>query len=535
MAKHIFVTGGVVSSLGKGITAASLGHLLKARGYRVTMQKMDPYLNVDPGTMSPFQHGEVFVTDDGQETDLDLGHYERFIDESLTCDSNFTQGSIYQSLIAKERRGDFLGGTVQVIPHVTNAIKERLRRIADQSGADIVISEIGGTIGDIESQPFIEAARQFKKEMPTGDVVFAHVTLVPYIAAAHEVKTKPTQHSVKELRSLGVQPDFIVCRSDHDIPSDVRDKIALFCDVAPTDVFSCIDASSIYAVPLALHDQEFDVRVLARLGLEAHAIDLTPLSLFLEAQRSCEKDVAIAVVGKYVSLPDAYLSITEALKHAGVADGTRVDVRFVDAEQVDGDSADRLLSDCDGILVPGGFGHRAFEGKIAAITYAREHGVPFFGICLGLQAAVCEFARNVAGLAGATSSEFDTSAAHQVISIMPDQLDVVDKGATMRLGAYPCKLVEGTRAREAYGSEIVYERHRHRFEVSNAYRDRLKDAGLVISGVSPDDRLVEMIELPDHPWFVASQAHPEFKSRPTRPHPLFASFVAASLAYRGAR
>lgn len=535
MAKHIFVTGGVVSSLGKGITAASLGHLLKARGYRVTMQKMDPYLNVDPGTMSPFQHGEVFVTDDGQETDLDLGHYERFIDESLTRDSNFTQGSIYQSLIAKERRGDFLGCTVQVIPHVTNAIKERLRRIADQSGADIVISEIGGTIGDIESQPFIEAARQFKKEMPTGDVVFAHVTLVPYIAAAHEVKTKPTQHSVKELRSLGVQPDFIVCRSDHDIPSDVRDKIALFCDVAPTDVFSCIDASSIYAVPLALHDQEFDVRVLARLGLEAHAIDLTPLSLFLEAQRSCEKDVAIAVVGKYVSLPDAYLSITEALKHAGVADGTRVDVRFVDAEQVDGDSADRLLSDCDGILVPGGFGHRAFEGKIAAITYAREHGVPFFGICLGLQAAVCEFARNVAGLAGATSSEFDTSAAHQVISIMPDQLDVVDKGATMRLGAYPCKLVEGTRAREAYGSEIVYERHRHRFEVSNAYRDRLKDAGLVISGVSPDDRLVEMIELPDHPWFVASQAHPEFKSRPTRPHPLFASFVAASLAYRGAR
>lgn len=535
MAKHIFVTGGVVSSLGKGITAASLGHLLKARGYRVTMQKMDPYLNVDPGTMSPFQHGEVFVTDDGQETDLDLGHYERFIDESLTRDSNFTQGSIYQSLIAKERRGDFLGGTVQVIPHVTNAIKERLRRIADQSGADIVISEIGGTIGDIESQPFIEAARQFKKEMPTGDVVFAHVTLVPYIAAAHEVKTKPTQHSVKELRSLGVQPDFIVCRSDHDIPSDVRDKIALFCDVAPTDVFSCIDASSIYAVPLALHDQEFDVRVLAQLGLEAHAIDLTPLSLFLEAQRSCEKDVAIAVVGKYVSLPDAYLSITEALKHAGVADGTRVDVRFVDAEQVDGDSADRLLSDCDGILVPGGFGHRAFEGKIAAITYAREHGVPFFGICLGLQAAVCEFARNVAGLAGATSSEFDTSAAHQVISIMPDQLDVVDKGATMRLGAYPCKLVEGTRAREAYGSEIVYERHRHRFEVSNAYRDRLKDAGLVISGVSPDDRLVEIIELPDHPWFVASQAHPEFKSRPTRPHPLFASFVAASLAYRGAR
>ena len=535
MAKHIFVTGGVVSSLGKGITAASLGHLLKARGYRVTMQKMDPYLNVDPGTMSPFQHGEVFVTDDGQETDLDLGHYERFIDESLTRDSNFTQGSIYQSLIAKERRGDFLGGTVQVIPHVTNAIKERLRRIADQSGADIVISEIGGTIGDIESQPFIEAARQFKKEMPTGDVVFAHVTLVPYIAAAHEVKTKPTQHSVKELRSLGVQPDFIVCRSDHDIPSDVRDKIALFCDVAPTDVFSCIDASSIYAVPLALHDQEFDVRVLARLGLEAHAIDLTPLSLFLEAQRSCEKDVAIAVVGKYVSLPDAYLSITEALKHAGVADGTRVDVRFVDAEQVDGDSADRLLSDCDGILVPGGFGHRAFEGKIAAIKYAREHGVPFFGICLGLQAAVCEFARSVAGLAGATSSEFDTSAAHQVISIMPDQLDVVDKGATMRLGAYPCKLVEGTRAREAYGSEIVYERHRHRFEVSNAYRDRLKDAGLVISGVSPDDRLVEMIELPDHPWFVASQAHPEFKSRPTRPHPLFASFVAASLAYHEAR
>ncbi len=537
MAKHIFVTGGVVSSLGKGITAASLGHLLKARGYKVTMQKMDPYLNVDPGTMSPFQHGEVFVTEDGHEGDLDLGHYERFIDENLTRESNFTQGSIYQSLIAKERRGDFLGGTVQVIPHVTNAIKERLRRIAETTGADIVITEIGGTIGDIEGQPFIEAARQFKKERPAGDVLFVHVTLVPYIAAAHEVKTKPTQHSVKELRSMGVQPDFIVCRSDHEVSSSVREKIALFCDVAPTDVLACVDSPSLYEVPLGLFDQEFDLKVLDRLGLEPHEIDLAPLRAFLTAEKNREGQVDIAVVGKYVSLPDAYLSIIEALHHAGVANGVNAKLHLIDAERVTDETAEELLGEMDGILVPGGFGQRAFEGKIAAVRYARTHEVPFFGICLGLQAAVCEFARDVAGLEGATSSEFDQNAEHQVVSLMPDQEDIDDKGGTMRLGAYPCKLAQGTRARQIYGDEIIYERHRHRYEVSNVYRRTLQDAGLVISGTSPDDRLVEMVELPEseHPWFVASQAHPEFKSRPTRPHPLFVSFVAAACKERDSR
>ena len=533
MAKHIFVTGGVVSSLGKGITAASLGHLLKARGYRVTMQKMDPYLNVDPGTMSPFQHGEVFVTEDGHEGDLDLGHYERFIDENLTRESNFTQGSIYRSLIARERRGDFLGGTVQVIPHVTEAIKERLRRIAEQSGADIVISEIGGTIGDIESLPFIEAARQFKKEHPAGDVLFAHVTLVPYITAAHEAKTKPTQHSVKELRSLGVQPDFIVCRSDHEVTDPVREKIALFCDVRPEEVLACVDAPSIYEVPLVLHDQRFDELVLARLGLEPREADLGPLRSFVAAANACEGEVRIAVVGKYVSLPDAYLSVMEALGHAGVAHGRHVDMRLVDGEEIDEGNVAEALADTDGILVPGGFGQRAFEGKIAAVRYARENGVPFLGICLGLQAAVCEFARHVAGMPDATSAEFGAEAAYPVIDLMPEQEDVEDKGGTMRLGAYPCRVLPGTRAFEAYGEEVVYERHRHRYEVNNAFRDALQEAGLTVSGVSPDGRLVEMVELADHPWFVASQGHPEFKSRPTRPHPLFLGFVSAAVSRRG--
>ena len=531
MAKHIFVTGGVVSSLGKGITAASLGHLLKARGYKVTMQKMDPYLNVDPGTMSPFQHGEVFVTDDGHEGDLDLGHYERFIDESLSRESNFTQGSIYKSLIARERRGDFLGGTVQVIPHVTNAIKERLYRIAEQTNADIVISEIGGTIGDIESQPFIEAARQFKKERPYGDVLFVHVTLVPYIAAAHEVKTKPTQHSVKELRSIGVQPDFIVCRSDHEISDGVREKIALFCDVAPEEVLSCIDAPSIYEVPLALHAQQFDTKVLRHLGLEQPEIDLTPLKSFLSAAESCEGQVDIAVVGKYVSLPDAYLSIIEALYHAGVANGVNAEVHLVDGEELNASNVEEVLGSMDAILVPGGFGQRAFEGKIEAARYARENNVPFLGICLGLQAAVCEFARNVAGLAGATSAEFDENAEHTVIDLMPEQEDVENKGGTMRLGAYPCKLDKDSLAYEVYGEEIIYERHRHRYEVNNAYRDALTNAGLRISGLSPDGRLTEMVEIPGHPWFLASQGHPEFKSRPTKPHPLFKGFVGAAVKH----
>ena len=528
MAKHIFVTGGVVSSLGKGITAASLGHLLKARGYKVTMQKMDPYLNVDPGTMSPFQHGEVFVTEDGHEGDLDLGHYERFIDENLSRESNFTQGSIYQTLISRERRGDFLGGTVQVIPHVTDAIKERVYRAADQTGAHIVISEIGGTIGDIEGQAFVEAVRQFRHEMGADNVVFVHVSLVPYIAAAHEVKTKPTQHSVKEMRSMGVQPDFIVCRSDHDINDSVLRKIASFCDVDADSVIKCIDAPSIYEVPLMLHEQGFDTKVLERLRLPETEADLTPLKTFLTASKKCTGNVDVAIVGKYVSLPDAYLSIIEALGHAGVANGIHVETHLIDGEELNDDNAERILGDMDAILVPGGFGSRAFEGKICAARYARTHNVPYLGICLGLQAAVCEFARDVCGLEGATSAEFDENAPYTVIDLMPEQEDVEDKGGTMRLGAYPCKVAKDSRAYEAYGNELIYERHRHRYEVNNAYRETLTEHGMAICGTSPDNRLVEMVEIPAHPWFVASQGHPEFKSRPTNPHPLFVAFVKAA-------
>ena len=536
MAKHIFVTGGVVSSLGKGITAASLGHLLRARGYKVTMQKMDPYLNVDPGTMSPFQHGEVFVTDDGHEGDLDLGHYERFIDESLSRESNFTQGSIYQSLVARERRGDFLGGTVQVIPHVTDAIKERVLRAASQTGAHIVISEIGGTIGDIEGQPFIEAVRQLRHELGADNVVFVHVSLVPYISAAHEVKTKPTQHSVKEMRSMGVQPDFIVCRSDHEINDAVRAKIAHFCDVSVDDVLSCVDAASIYEVPIDLFNQEFDVKVLRRLKLPEGELKKAPLADYVEAAARCEGEVDIAVVGKYTSLPDAYLSVVEALGHAGVANGVHANVHLINGEELNWENTSQVLQGMDGVLVPGGFGQRAFEGKICAARYARENGIPYLGICLGLQAAVCEFSRHVIGLDGATSAEFadegtletDADMPPLVIDLMPEQEDIEDKGGTMRLGAYPCKVAPGTRAFDAYGSELIYERHRHRYEVSNVYRDQLSEAGMVISGLSPDERLTEMIELPDHPWFVATQAHPEFKSRPGKPHPLFRDFIAAA-------
>jgi CTP synthase len=539
MAKHIFVTGGVVSSLGKGITAASLGQLLKARGYRVTMQKADPYLNVDPGTMSPFQHGEVFVTDDGHEGDLDLGHYERFIDESLSRESNFTAGSIYQSLISRERRGDFLGGTVQVIPHMTNAIRDRLTRIAGQSSADIVITEIGGTIGDIESLPFIEAARQFKMSKPLGDVLFVHVTLVPYIAAAHEVKTKPTQHSVKELRSIGVQPDFIVCRSDHDLPDKVREKIALFCDVKVENVIDCIDAASIYQVPLNLYEQDFDTKVLDALLLQPATIDLRDWRTYVDKMNKLKGEVDIAVVGKYVSLPDAYLSVVEALGHAGVFHGRKVNVHLIDGETLKEDGVDKVLKPMDGILVPGGFGIRAFEGKIAAVRYARENGIPFLGICLGLHAAVCEFARNIAGMENANSAEFENEIPYEldypVIDLMPEQEDIDDLGGTMRLGAYPCKVLDKTRALAAYGEPVIYERHRHRYEVNNTFRERLTEAGLVISGISPDARFVEMIELADHPWFVASQGHPEFKSRPTRPHPLFRELVSAAIALRGKR
>ncbi len=536
MAKHIIVTGGVVSSLGKGITAASLGHLLKARGYHVTMQKIDPYLNVDPGTMSPFQHGEVFVTDDGHEGDLDLGHYERFIDESLTRESNFTQGSIYQSLIARERRGDFLGGTVQVIPHVTGAIKDKFRRIEEQTGSDVVITELGGTIGDIESQPFVEAIRQYRKDAGPENVCYIHVSLVPYIAAAHEVKTKPTQHSVKELRSFGIQPDIIVLRSDHEIDDSIRAKIASFCDVDTDCVFTNEDCASIYDVPKLLADQDFDLRVLERLGLEPRERDMSEWDAFISKQNHANKHtdrVKISVVGKYTQLPDAYLSVIEALHHSGVYFDRHVDVQLVDGESLDASNVDEVLSDASGILVPGGFGKRAFDGKICAARYAREHNIPYLGICLGMQVAVCEFARNVAGLADASSSEFDPEGPHSVIDLMSSQEDVTEKGGTMRLGAYPCKLAANSLAREAYGEDLVYERHRHRFEFNNAYRDQLEGAGLVISGISPDERLVEMVELPEsvHPWYVATQAHPEFKSRPTKPQPLFREFVRASIGF----
>ncbi len=535
MTKHVFVTGGVVSSLGKGITAASLGRLLKARGYKVTMQKADPYLNVDPGTMSPFQHGEVFVTEDGYESDLDLGHYERFIDENLTRDSNFTTGAIYKSLIARERRGDYLGGTVQVIPHVTNAIKDKFRRVEEQTGSDVVITELGGTIGDIESQPFVEAIRQYRKEAGPENVCYIHVSLVPYIAAAHEVKTKPTQHSVKELRSFGIQPDIIVLRSDHEIDDAIRSKIASFCDVDTDCVFTNEDCASIYDVPQLLAEQDFDLRICERLGLEPRERDMAEWNAFIAKQNAANAHadkVKIAVVGKYTQLPDAYLSVIEALHHAGVFFDRHVDVQLVDGESLDAASVEEVLADASGILVPGGFGKRALEGKILAAEFAREHKIPYLGICLGMQVAVCEFARHVAGLTDASSSEFDPDGPYSVIDLMSSQEDVTEKGGTMRLGAYPCKLAEGSLAREAYNEDLVYERHRHRFEFNNAYRDQLTEAGLVISGVSPDERLVEMVELPAdvHPWFVATQAHPEFKSRPTKPQPLFREFVRASIA-----
>ena len=536
MAKHIFVTGGVVSSLGKGITAASLGRLLKSRGYSVMMQKADPYLNVDPGTMSPFQHGEVFVTEDGYESDLDLGHYERFIDENLTRNSNFTTGAIYQDLISRERAGDFLGGTVQVVPHVTDAIKERFWRIEEQTGADVVITELGGTIGDIEGQAFVEAIRQFRNDKGAADCCLIHVSLVPYIAAAHELKSKPTQHSVREMRSLGLQPDFIVCRSDREVGAGLRAKIASFCDVPADHVFENADLPSIYDVPAHLAEQGFDVKVCERLGLEPRESHMEGWYAFTEAMHAANgrADVTrIRVVGKYTQLPDAYLSVIEALHHSGVLFGRHVDIRLVDGEALSEKNVEAELGDADGILVPGGFGLRGIEGKIEAVRRARTGKVPYLGVCLGLQVAVCEFARDVCGMAGASSTEFDPETPYPVIDLMPDQEGVTEKGATMRLGAYPCAVRPGTLAEEAYGEGLVNERHRHRFEVSNAYRDRLEAAGLVLSGLSPDGRLVEMVELPEsvHPWFVASQAHPEFKSRPDRPAPLFREFVRAAIAH----
>jgi CTP synthase len=535
MTKHIFVTGGVVSSLGKGITAASLGRLLKSRGLKVTIQKLDPYLNVDPGTMSPFQHGEVFVTDDGGETDLDLGHYERFVDESLSRDCNVTAGSVYQTLIAKERHGDFLGGTVQVIPHVTNEIKERINRLAEQTKPDVIITEVGGTVGDIESLPFLEAIRQLKKDKGRENVAYIHVTLVPWIAASSELKTKPTQHSVKELRSIGITPDFIVCRSDRPIDTSIRRKIALFCDVDPKAVVSAIDARSIYEVPDNLRAQQLDDMVIERLELECGEPDMSEWDAFVTHSASLSDEVNIALVGKYVQLPDAYLSVNEALDHAGIYHDNKVRVQWVDAESLTPEEVDSTLREFDGILVPGGFGIRGVEGKIRAARFARENEVPYFGICLGMQVAVAEFARHVAGLDGANSSEFDPVTEHPVIDLMHEQQDVADLGGSMRLGAYPCTVTAGTRGWDAYGEEVIYERHRHRYEVNNAYRDRLVDAGLVISGMSPDGKLVEMVELPDHPWFLGNQGHPEFKSRPTRPAPLFRDFIGAAVAYRTRR
>lgn len=535
MAKHVFVTGGVVSSLGKGITAASLGRLLKARGYKVMMQKADPYLNVDPGTMSPFQHGEVFVTEDGKETDLDLGHYERFIDENLTKDSNFTTGLIYQNLIRQEREGDFLGGTVQVVPHVTDAIVDQFEAIEKTTDADVVITELGGTIGDIEGQPFVEAMRQFRSKRSSRDVCFIHVSLVPYISAAHEVKTKPTQHSVKELRSMGIQPDFIVCRSDHEVDADIRRKIANFCDVEADHVFENSDCPSIYDVPAHLAEQGFDKQVCERLALDPRELDLSSWTDFTEAMHNAdarENKVVIKVVGKYTQLPDAYLSVLEAIHHAAIFFDRHVDMQLIDGENLTKDDIQQVLGDADGILVPGGFGIRGIEGKILAANYARTHEIPYLGICLGMQVAVCEFARNVAHMKDANSTEFVEKCKYPVIDLMEEQTDISMKGGTQRLGSYPCVVKEGTQAYKAYGTKDITERHRHRYEFNNAYRGTLVEAGLVISGMSPDSSLVEIVELPKdaHPWFVATQAHPEFKSRPTRPQPLFREFIRAAIA-----
>jgi CTP synthase len=529
LAKHVFVTGGVASSLGKGLTASSLGRLLKSRGLRVTMQKLDPYINVDPGTMNPFQHGEVFVTDDKGETDLDLGHYERFVDVALTRRSNATTGSIYQSVLAKERKGAYLGETVQVIPHITNEIKERILALASDD-VDVVITEIGGTVGDIEILPFLEAIRQFRKDVGRDNVFYVHVTLVPFIGPSAEQKTKPTQHSVTELRSRGIQPDAIVCRSDRPISKHLKEKISALCDVPEEGIVSAIDAEVLYEIPLVLHDEGLDDYVCRVLHLADVEPDLTEWRGLVRKVQSAEQVVHIGLVGKYINLPDAYLSVVEALKHGGYSCGAKVEIDWISADDTEGLLAEGRLHGLDGIVVPGGFGIRGIEGKIAAAGYAREQHVPFLGLCLGLHCAVIEFARDECGLAGANSSEFDPHSPYPVIDLMDEQRSVSDMGGTMRLGAYPAKLTPGTLARAAYGEEVVYERHRHRYELNNKYRQTLEDHGLICSGISPDGLLVEFVELPadQHPFFVATQAHPEFKSRPNRPHPLFAAFVEAA-------
>ena len=532
--KYVFVTGGVVSALGKGIVAASLGRLLKARGLRVQLQKFDPYLNVDPGTMSPFQHGEVFVTEDGAETDLDIGHYERFVDENFLRNSSHSAGSIWETVLRKERKGDFLGATVQVIPHITNEIKERIRSAAAHEDIDVVITEIGGTVGDIESLPFLEAMRQFRREVGPENVMYIHVTLVPYIETAGELKTKPTQHSVKEMRSLGLQPDAIVCRSDRPIGRHLKEKISLLCDVPISGVVSAPDTPSIYKVPLVLRREGLDQVLADHLRIETPA-DLTEWNGLVERIDAADDPVKIAIVGKYVNLRDAYLSVMEALKHGGFHHGAAVDITWLASDDLAENGGVDALAEVDGILVPGGFGVRGVEGKVDAIRYAREHEVPFLGICLGLQCAVIEFARNVCGLPDANSSEFDPATPHPVIDLLPEQKNVTDLGGSMRLGAQPCHLVPGTVAAAAYGEPVVYERHRHRFEVNPAYHEVLSSNGLVFSGLSPDGRLVEIIELPGHAFFVAGQFHPELRSRPTRPHPLFREFVGAAHARHAAR
>ncbi len=526
--KFVFVTGGVASSLGKGITAASLGRLLKARGLKVALQKIDPYLNVDAGTMNPYQHGEVFVTEDGAETDLDLGHYERFVDINLTRKSNVTTGQIYGAVIEKERRGEYLGQTVQVIPHITDEIKRRIHEVAEEWDADVTIVEIGGTVGDIEGLPFLEAARQFKLDVGADNVLYLHVTLIPTVAGG-ELKTKPTQHSVRELRSIGIQPDGLVCRTPQPLTEEMRRKISLFCDTPQEAVFEAVDTDFVYGVPLLLEEQGIARWVMQRLGLTDGEPDLNDWRELVRRGRNPLDEVTIAMVGKYVQLRDAYLSVVEALKHGGFSNQVLVRIRWVDAEQLNDETAQSLLKGVDGVVVPGGFGYRGIEGKIFAIKYTRENGIPFLGLCLGLQCAVIEFARNVCGLKDANSTEFDEETRHPVIALMDEQRRVVQKGGTMRLGAYPCFLKPGTKVAEIYNAHLVYERHRHRYEVNPRYHETLERHGMVLSGISPDGKLVEVVELPNHPFFVATQFHPEFKSRPNRPHPLFASFIGAAL------
>ena len=530
--KYVFVTGGVVSGLGKGITAASLGRLLKARGYKVTMQKFDPYINIDPGTMNPVQHGEVFVTDDGAETDLDLGHYERFIDESLTKNSNVTTGKVYWSVLQKERRGDFGGGTVQVIPHITNEIKSRFHRNYSTTDTEIAIIEVGGTGGDIESQPFLEAIRQFQHEVGHENAILIHVTLIPYLKASGELKTKPTQASVKDLQAMGIWPDILVCRSEHPLDDGLRSKIALFCNVPKTHVLQNLDVEVLYEAPLAMEEEHLAEVACQCLNLPCPEPDLDEWRAMIDAWKHPEKEVTVALVGKYIQLHDAYISVVESLKHGGVANRASVNIKWIDSETVTPENVGELLGDVSGILVPGGFGSRGIEGKIQAIKYARENQIPFLGLCLGMQLSIVEFARDVVGYSDAHSAELDPSTAHPVIHLMPDQDGIEDIGGTLRLGSYPCVLNKDSKAYALYGTETIHERHRHRYEVNNDYRTVLQDNGMMLSGISPDGRIVEMIELPDHPWFVATQAHPELKSRPNRPHPLFKGFISASLEYQ---